>query len=147
LAAGFAVLVASMALWVRFDTVNRSTELADRGADDGGPSSLGQPADSALHEPATVGHHDASAATTDSYDASSQWLASLPSEPAIVRVDTRFAVMDLEDRIAWLDDVLTSAQLDGQQAAHIVALRRERAQLVDSLAQVRYAETLAAGLP
>ena len=37
-----------------------------------------------------------------------RWLASLPSEPAMVRVGTRAAVMGLEDRIAQVDDLLTA---------------------------------------
>jgi hypothetical protein len=76
--------------------------------------------------------------------ATSQWLASLPSEPAIVRVDSRLPVVELEDRIAWVDDMLNTVQVESAQPVHIQTLRRERAQLISSLARVRYAETLAA---
>jgi hypothetical protein len=126
LAAAFVVLMAFAAVWVRFSTDQRDAAL------------VSQPGENTevYAEPNLVNAQD-----------SAQWLANLPDEPAIVRVDTRFAVADLEDRIAWLDDALTTAQLDSEQAVHVNALRRKRAQLIDSLAQVRYAETLAAELP
>ena len=41
-----------------------------------------------------------------------QWLASLPSEPAVVHVGTRAAVTGLEDRIAQVDDLLSAERLD-----------------------------------
>jgi hypothetical protein len=68
-------------------------------------------------------------------------------EPAIVRVSTRLAVTGLEDRIASLDDVLNSEQLRNAHDPRLSALRRERAQMLSSLEQVRYAEDLAAELP
>ena len=71
------------------------------------------------------------------------WLARLPSEPAVVRVGTRAAVTTLEDRIAQVDDLLSAERADRAPAAHLLALQEQRLQLVDSLAQVRYAETLA----
>jgi hypothetical protein len=75
------------------------------------------------------------------------WLASLPREPAVVRVGTRSAVAGLEDRIAQVDDLLTFDGSEGTHPDRIVALRRERARLVGSLAQVRYAEFVAAASP
>jgi hypothetical protein len=72
-----------------------------------------------------------------------RWLASLPSEPAVVRVGTRAAVMGLEDRIAQLDDLLTAERLEQAQPERLRALQRERGRLVGTLVQVRYAETLA----
>ena len=66
------------------------------------------------------------------------------AEPAVVRVGTRSAVADLEDRIALVDDVLSDEGLEAGNSVHIVALQHERARLVNSFAQVRYAETLAA---
>jgi hypothetical protein len=75
------------------------------------------------------------------------WLASLPREPAVVRVGTRAAVAGLEDRIAQVDDLLTFGRLDGTQPDRLAALQQERAKLVGSLAQVRYAEFVAAGWP
>jgi len=75
-------------------------------------------------------------------DAEERWLASLPSEPIVVHVGTRAAVAGLEDRIAQLDDVLSEARVEGTQPAKLVPLEEQRARLVNSLVQVRYAETL-----
>jgi hypothetical protein len=72
-----------------------------------------------------------------------RWLASLPDEPALVHVGTRAAVTGLEDRLAEVDDLLTAERIDHAQPAHLLALQQERRRLVSSLAQVRYAETLA----
>jgi hypothetical protein len=75
--------------------------------------------------------------------ASQQWLARQPDEPAVVRVGSRLAVANLEDRIAWMDDALNDEQFDRVDATQVAALQQVRARLVNSLAQVRYAETLA----
>ncbi|HEV7716379.1 MAG TPA: hypothetical protein VGO53_12335 [Steroidobacteraceae bacterium] len=79
--------------------------------------------------------------------ASQRWLARQPAEPVVVRVGPRLAVANLEDRIAWVDDVLTDEQIDGVDAEQVGELRHQRARLVNSLAQVRYAETLVAQAP
>jgi hypothetical protein len=79
--------------------------------------------------------------------AAENWLSNLPAEPAIVRVGTRYAVANLEDRIAWVDDALTDERLEGVNPAQLAALQQERVRLINSLAQVRYAETLAAQVP
>jgi hypothetical protein len=71
------------------------------------------------------------------------WLASLPSDPALVRVGTRAAVSGLEDRIAQLDDQLSAARLEPAQARRLDALQQERTQLMGALVRVRYAESLA----
>ena len=71
------------------------------------------------------------------------WLARLPREPALVRVGTRAAVETLEDHIAQVDDLLTTERAGSAPAARLQVLQQERAQLVSSLVQVRYAETLA----
>lgn len=71
-----------------------------------------------------------------------RWLASLPSEPVVVRVGTRAAVTGLEDRIAQLDDFLSVARVEGAQPARVAELEQQRVRLVNSLVQVRYAETL-----
>ena len=71
------------------------------------------------------------------------WLASLPSEPAVVHVGTRAAVTGLEDRIAQVDDLLSAERLDPAQPARLLALQQARTRLVGALVQVRYAETLA----
>lgn len=75
-------------------------------------------------------------------DVAERWLASLPSEPVVVDVGTRAAVAGLEDRIAQLDDVLSAARVEGTQPAKLAVLEEQRARLVNSLVQVRYAETL-----
>ena len=79
--------------------------------------------------------------------AAERWLATLPEEPVIVRVGTRAAVTNLEDRIAWVDDTLSSIRAAGGESTRASALQYERNRLINSLAQVRYAETLAADLP
>jgi len=76
-----------------------------------------------------------------------RWLASLPQEPAVVRVGTRAAVAGLEDQIAQVDEMLTSARVEGVESDRLVTLQRERARLVGSLAEVRYAEVVAAQSP
>jgi hypothetical protein len=58
-------------------------------------------------------------------------------------VGTRAAVTTLEDRIALVDDLLSAERAERAPAAHLLALREQRLLLVNSLAQVRYAETLA----
>jgi hypothetical protein len=73
-----------------------------------------------------------------------EWLARQPAEPALVRAGPRLAVASLEDRIAWFDDALTDQRLHGASAAQLQVLQQERARLVSSLAQVRYAEALVA---
>jgi len=75
------------------------------------------------------------------------WLATLSEEPVVVRVGTRAAVAGLEDRIAQVDDLLTSVRVEGARPDGVVALQQERARLVGSLAQVRYAEVVAAQSP
>ena len=71
------------------------------------------------------------------------WLASLPSDPALVRVGARAAVSGLEDRIAQLDDQLSAARLEPAPAGRLDALQQERTRLMGALVQVRYAERLA----
>jgi|SRR5206468_1001662 len=72
-----------------------------------------------------------------------QWLASLPSEPAVVHVGTRAAVTGLEDRIAQVDDLLSAERVDQAPPARLLALQQARTRLVGALVQVRYAEALA----
>lgn len=64
-------------------------------------------------------------------------------EPAVVRVDTELAITDLEDSIALIDEALTFERAGSALPARVSALQRERTRLVDSLVQVRYADTLA----
>jgi hypothetical protein len=75
------------------------------------------------------------------------WLAALPREPAVVRVGTRAAVAGLEDRIAQVDDLMTSMRIEGTSRDRLADLQRERLRLVGSLAQVRYAEVVASASP
>jgi hypothetical protein len=77
-------------------------------------------------------------------DAAERWLATLPDEPVVVHVGTRAAVAGLEDRIAQVDDLLSAARVEGAQPARLSALEQQRVRLVNSLVQVRYAETLVA---
>lgn len=88
-----------------------------------------------------------SAASTDPLEqalAARKWLARQPAEPALVRAGSRLTVAGLEDRIAWFDDALTDQRLQGANPAQLNVLQQERARLVSSLAQVRYAEALVA---
>jgi hypothetical protein len=77
-------------------------------------------------------------------DLMEHWLASLPSEPALVRVGSRAAVTGLEDRIAQVDDLLSVERAEQAQPARLSALQAQRQQLMGALVRVRYAETLAA---
>lgn len=127
-AAGIAAVVAGVALWSRVQPVKQSVEIGVMRAD----------------APLVVAVDPQAAAQAE---ASERWLARLPVEPAVMRVGTRGAVTDLEDRIAWVDDLLSAERVDAVNPIHIVALQHERVRLVNSLAQVRYAETLAAEVP
>jgi hypothetical protein len=88
-----------------------------------------------------------SAITANRSRAIESWLATLPREPAVVRVGTRAAVAGLEDRIAQVDDLMTSVRIDGLRPDRLAALQQERLRLVGSLAQVRYAEVVASESP
>jgi len=84
------------------------------------------------------------AAPAEGDEAAAQyWLERLPREPVVVRVGTRAAVETLEDHIAQVDDLLSAERAGSAPPARVRALQQERAQLVSSLVQVRYAETLA----
>ncbi len=74
-----------------------------------------------------------------------RWLNEQP-RAAIVQVRTQMAVTELEDQIAAMDDQLNAVRLSQPQAQQLVALEQDRAQLVESLAQVRYAQILVAGM-
>lgn len=130
LAAGIAALVAGLAVWGRLSWLDRG---------DGSAVHLAQQV-----EPPMLVQLDRKYLAQA--EASERWLARLPVEPAVMRVGTRTAVADLEDRIAWMDDVLSEQRPDAVDPAHVVALQRERARLINSLAQVRYAETLVAAV-
>ena len=127
IAAALFLVVVGVAAWVR---ITRPVT----------PESIGSDSISGRDEPVSA----RDAASVDSrVDAAERWLVSLPSEPIVVRVGTRAAVAGLEDRIAQLDDFLSAARAEGTQPAKLVAVEEQRARLVNSLVQVRYAETLA----
>ena len=118
-------------------TEDGSRRDAERTADvDASPSSA--------EEPRETG---GSATSVNRSRAIEAWLAALPREPAVVRVGTRSAVASLEDRIALVDDLMTSLRVNGTPSDRVAALQRERLRLVGSLAQVRYAEVVAAWSP
>jgi hypothetical protein len=75
-----------------------------------------------------------------------RWLDGLPRQPAVVRVGTRAAVMGVEDRIAEVDDLLSGARA-ADDTERTRALQAERTRLMDTLVQVRYAQTLASAAP
>jgi hypothetical protein len=74
------------------------------------------------------------------------WLDAHPQR-ALVRVPAQMAVTELEDQIATMDDQLNAVRISQPQAQQLALLMRDRAQLVESLAQVRYAQNLVTGLP
>jgi hypothetical protein len=61
-----------------------------------------------------------------------------------VRADTYLALAALEDHIASIDDALSDARVAGPRGAEVARLERTRADLLDSYAQVRYAEMVSA---
>jgi len=126
LAALAAIAVGVIAVSLRFDErLQRLPRLQESGADRVAASDEAAPP---------------SAARTEVLE---RWLASLPEEPALVRVGTRAPVTGLEDRLAEVDDLLTAERIDEARPARLLALQQERRQLVSALAQVRYAESLA----
>jgi hypothetical protein len=86
---------------------------------------------------------DPDAAAAGQAQAMETWLTNLPAEPAVVRVGARAAVTSLEDRIALLDDALSAERAAHAEPDRLVAIERQRGQLLRSLVQVRYAENLA----
>jgi hypothetical protein len=71
-------------------------------------------------------------------------VAARLAEPRIVRADTYLAVAALEDHIASLDDAINAARAYSPRGEEVVRLERTRAELLDSYAQVRYAELVSA---
>jgi hypothetical protein len=113
----------------------------------GGPGANDDVGPAARSTAAVAPPAGASTATNDPLEqalAAREWLARQPAEPALVRAGSRLAVAGLEDRIAWFDDALTDQRLHGATPAQLKVLQQERARLVSSLAQVRYAEALVA---
>ena len=114
------------------------------------PAAAAAQGDTAIHAGtvAAVGNTSTSAGGASALDgdahAAREWLAHQPAEPALVRAGPRLTVTGLEDRIAWFDDALTDQRLHGANPAQLKVLQQERARLVSSLAQVRFAEALVA---
>jgi hypothetical protein len=127
LAAAVVVVVAASALIIRVGGVVRHPHAA--------PGPVHQGVATLSHSGASPGSGEASYAE--------RYLASLPREPALVDVGTRAAVATLEDDIAQVDDLVSAARAGSTPPARLQALLDERTQLVSSLVQVRYAETLA----
>jgi hypothetical protein len=75
------------------------------------------------------------------------WLAALPHDQSVVRVGEHAAVLRLQDQIAALDELMSAERLTGARPGRLGALERQRAQLVGSLAQLRYAEMLVSASP
>jgi len=65
-------------------------------------------------------------------------------QPRIVRADTYLALAALEDHIARVDDAISVARMYAPQGAEVARLERARNDLLDSYAQVRYAELVSA---
>lgn len=72
------------------------------------------------------------------------WLARLPQQPTVLPVGTQVAETGLADQIATVDELLSAGRVARAQPAQLAALESQRRQLVGSLAEVRYAELLAA---
>jgi hypothetical protein len=75
--------------------------------------------------------------------ASATAAATARPQSRIVRADTYLGVAALEEHIASFDDALTDARLRGGKA-EVARLERTRDELLDSYAQVRYAELVSA---
>jgi hypothetical protein len=65
--------------------------------------------------------------------------SGLPQQ-RLVRADSYLPLAALEDHIASLDDALSDARSMSPRGAEVARLERTRAELLDSYAQVRYAE-------
>lgn len=165
-AAAITLLIAGLAVWGRADRQPATTAHVPSGASipartDTPRSEADAASSQALSEQMRVINADANAAVAAAVHAavaaqlaalgrsheSQQWLNSQPAEPALVRVGPRLAVANLEDRIAWVDDVLTEARFSSASDSRVQALQQERDRLINTLAQVRYAEALVAHAP
>jgi hypothetical protein len=146
-AAALLLFVCAIAIWGRVGGNGRHV-VADSGAVEDGAAGWAKDARNAQDfAMAQATGDDIAAITANRSRAIESWLATLPREPAVVRVGTRAAVAGLEDRIAQVDDLMTSVRIDGMRPDRLAALQQERLRLVGSLAQVRYAEVVAAESP
>lgn len=133
-AAALVLAVVGIATWVHIARPNLLASIVGHHAPAGNTAKAA--AEGAGSDPGAADRLDARADTAE------RWLASLPNEPGVVRVGTRAVVTGLEDRIAQLDDYLSAARIEGVQPARLADVEEQRARLVRSLVQVRYAETL-----
>jgi hypothetical protein len=142
-AAGLTAFVAAMAMLGNGDSAQDPTDVT-RGPGD--PPAAHIAAADGARPPFVAGGAARSSQplTSVQMQETREWLARQPAEPAVVRVVPRMAVASLEDRIAWFDDALTDERLQGMNDDYVNVLQQERARLMASLAQVRYAESLAA---
>jgi hypothetical protein len=131
-AAGCAIVLGAAAIVASHHHLQGRPSEAPVSASSGAPRALAP----ASAEPET---HNALARAA----AAERWLASKPESSAVVYVGSRLAVVDLENGIASLDDELNAARVLDGSSVRVRQLQLERAQLVDSLAQIRYAEILA----
>jgi hypothetical protein len=146
-AAALLLFVCAIAIWGRVGGNGRHV-VADSGAVEDGAAGWAKDARNAQDfAMAQATGDDIAAITANRSRAIESWLATLPREPAVVRVGTRAAVAGLEDRIAQVDDLMTSVRIDGMRPDRLAALQQERLRLVGSLAQVRYAEVVASESP
>jgi hypothetical protein len=65
------------------------------------------------------------------------------AQSRIVRADSYLPVATLEDHLASVDDALNDARAQGGEA-EVARLERTRDELLDSYAQVRYAQLVSA---
>ncbi len=70
-------------------------------------------------------------------------LAALPESPRRMRMSSAFTVAALEQRLAWVDDQLTTVTLEPHAPEVEESLWQERVTLMNSLVQVQYGRTLA----
>jgi hypothetical protein len=68
-------------------------------------------------------------------------LATLPQR-RVMRGSTAFTVVELEDRLALLDDRLSRVTLEPNAPERSERLWRQRAEVMNSLVQVRYADAI-----
>ena len=136
-AAGLTAFVAAMAML----GTGSGTKVVD--GNEPATTRVSEASSSAEPAGARPANADASVATRQARE-TREWLARQPAEPVVVRAGPRIVVANLEDRIAWFDDTMTDERLHGATSDHIKVMQQERARLVSSLAQVRYAEALAA---
>jgi hypothetical protein len=69
-----------------------------------------------------------------------EWLLATLPEPRAMRGSTAFTLAEIEDRLAFVDDRLSSVMLEPNAPERAEQLWRERVGLMNSLVQVRYAD-------